>query len=256
VLPTLARAPPVPRKIVIIPTYNERQNVPALVPEVLAQDPEIEILIVDDSSPDGTGAVVTEMRAREPRLHLLTRPGREGLGPAYKDGFRWALAHDADLVVQMDADFSHDPAMLPRFFADIAGYDLVLGSRYVQGITVVNWPIERLLLSYFGNAYTRRVLGMSVRDATGGFKCWRRAALEAIDLEDVRSNGYAFQIEMTYRAWTRGLRIREIPIIFADRTRGESKMTKRISLEALWIVWWLRLRRNGQSARPVARERT
>jgi dolichol-phosphate mannosyltransferase len=249
VLPTLARAPPVPRKIVIIPTYNERQNVPALVPEVLAQDPEIEILIVDDSSPDGTGAVVTEMRAREPRLHLLTRPGREGLGPAYKDGFRWALAHDADLVVQMDADFSHDPAMLPRFFADIASYDLVLGSRYVQGITVVNWPIERLLLSYFGNAYTRRVLGMGVRDATGGFKCWRRSALETIDLGDVRSNGYAFQIEMTYRAWTRGLRIHEIPIIFADRTRGESKMTKRISLEALWIVWWLRLRRNEH--RPV-----
>jgi dolichol-phosphate mannosyltransferase len=243
-LPTLDRASLVPRKIVIIPTYNERQNVPALVPEVLAQDPEIEILIVDDSSPDGTGAVVTDMRAREPRLHLLTRPAREGLGPAYKDGFRWALAHDADLVVQMDADFSHDPAMLPRFFTDIAGYDLVLGSRYVQGITVVNWPIERLLLSYFGNAYTRRILGMGVRDATGGFKCWRRAALESIDLDDVRSNGYAFQIEMTYRAWTRGLRIHEIPIIFADRTRGDSKMTKRISLEALWIVWWLRLRRN------------
>ena len=243
-----------PRKIVIIPTYNERQNVPALVPEVLAQDPEIEILIVDDSSPDGTGAVVTDMRAHEPRLHLLTRPGRQGLGPAYKDGFRWAIAHDADLIVQMDADFSHNPAMLPRFFNDIAGYDLVLGSRYVQGITVVNWPIERLLLSYFGNAYTRRVLGMSVRDATGGFKCWRRAALEAIDLEDVRSNGYAFQIEMTYRASTRGLRIREIPIIFADRTRGESKMTKRISLEALWIVWWLRLRRNEHRPPVAGRE--
>src|SRR5262249_17055548 len=196
VLPTLARGLPVPRTIVVIPTYNERQNVPALVPEVLAQDPEIEILIVDDTSPDGTGAVVTDMRAREARLHLLTRSGREGLGPAYKDGFRWAVARGADLVVQMDADFSHNPAMLPRFFAEITDCDLVLGSRYVQGITVVNWPIERLLLSYFGNAYTRRVLGMAVRDATGGFKCWRRAALEAIDLEDVRSNGYAFQIEM------------------------------------------------------------
>jgi dolichol-phosphate mannosyltransferase len=242
----------VPRKIVVIPTYNECQSVPTLVPEVLAQDAGIEVLVVDDASPDGTGKLVTDMRAREPRVHLLARPGRQGLGPAYKDGFRWALGHGADLVVQMDADFSHNPTMLPRFFSETAECDLVLGSRYVQGITVVNWPIERLLLSYFGNAYVRRVLGMNVRDATGGFKCWRRAALEAIDLEDVRSNGYAFQIEMTYRAWTRGLRIREIPIIFMDRTQGESKMTKRISLEALWIVWWLRLRRNeGRS--PGAR---
>jgi dolichol-phosphate mannosyltransferase len=245
----------VPRKIVVTPTYNERRNVPALVTDVLAQDPEIELLVVDDNSPDGTGTLVTEIAGREPRLHLLARPGRQGLGPAYKDGFRWALDHGADLIVQMDADFSHNPAMLPRFFQEIAECDLVLGSRYVQGITVVNWPIERLLLSYFGNAYVRRVLGMSVRDATGGFKCWRRSALETIDLEDVRSNGYAFQIEMTYRAWTRGLRIREIPILFMDRTQGESKMTKRISLEALWIVWWLRLRRNGHSPRPVARER-
>ena len=241
-----------PRKIVVIPTYNERQNVPAIVPEVLAQDPEIAVLVVDDNSPDGTGPLVREMAAHEPRLHLLPRPGRQGIGPAYKDGFRWALARGAELIVQMDADFSHNPQMLPRFFAEAASCDLVLGSRYVQGITVVNWPIERLLLSYFGNAYVRRVLGMGVRDATGGFKCWRRTALEAIDLEDVRSNGYAFQIEMTFRAWKRGLRIREIPIIFADRTRGESKMTKRISLEALWIVWWLRFRRNGLGAPVVA----
>jgi dolichol-phosphate mannosyltransferase len=245
----------VPRKIVIVPTYNERQNVPALVAEILAQDAEIEVLIVDDSSPDGTGALVTELSSHEPRLHLLTRPNREGLGPAYKDGFRWALAHDADLVVQMDADFSHDPKMLPRFFAEIGKYDLVLGSRYVQGITVVNWPIQRLLLSYFGNAYTRRVLGMGIMDATGGFKCWRRSALETIDLSDVRSNGYAFQIEMTYRAWTRGLRIHEIPIIFADRTRGDSKMTKRISVEALWIVWWLRLRRTERRPPPADGDR-
>jgi dolichol-phosphate mannosyltransferase len=233
----------VPRKLAVIPTYNERLNVPALVPQVLAQDPELEVLIVDDNSPDGTGALVEELRRTEPRLHLLARPGRQGLGPAYKDGFRWALQHGADFVVQMDADFSHNPAMLPKFFAEIAHCDVVLGSRYVQGITVVNWPIERLLLSYFGNAYCRRVLGMPVRDATGGFKCWRRTALEAIDLPNVRSNGYAFQIEMTYRAWTRGLRIRELPILFTDRTEGESKMTKRISVEALWIVWWLRLAR-------------
>src|SRR5262249_37482584 len=160
--------------------------------------------------------LVTEMGARDPRIHLLTRPKREGLGPAYKDGFRSALAHDADLVVQMDADFSHDPKMLPRFFAEIANYDLILGSRYIPGSTVANSPIQRLLLSYVGNAYTRRVLGMGIQDATGGFKCWRRSALEKIDLDDVRSNGYAFQIEMTYRAFTRGLRIHEIPIIFAD----------------------------------------
>ncbi len=229
-----------PKKIVVIPTYNERQNVGTLIPEVLSQDPEIEVLIVDDNSPDGTGALVTAMAATEPRIHLLSRAGREGLGPAYKAGFQWALANGADIVVQMDADFSHAPAMLPKFFAQIADVDLVLGSRYVKGITVVNWPIERLLLSYFGNAYVRQVLGLKVRDATGGFKCWRRSALEAVDIAGVRSNGYAFQIEMTYRAWRHGFRIRELPIIFMDRTEGESKMTKRISLEALWIVWWLR----------------
>ncbi|HEV7731291.1 MAG TPA: polyprenol monophosphomannose synthase [Candidatus Binatia bacterium] len=229
-----------PKKIVVIPTYNERQNVGTLIPEVLAQDPEIEVLIVDDNSPDGTGALVTTMAATEPRIHLLSRAGREGLGPAYKAGFQWALANGADIVVQMDADFSHAPTMLPKFFAALVDVDLVLGSRYVKGITVVNWPIERLLLSYFGNAYVRQVLGLKVRDATGGFKCWRRSALEAVDIAGVRSNGYAFQIEMTYRAWRRGVRICELPIIFMDRTEGESKMTKRISLEALWIVWWLR----------------
>jgi dolichol-phosphate mannosyltransferase len=232
-------------KLAVIPTFNERLNVPTLVPQVLAQDPELQIHIVDDNTPDGTAAVVTEMGRTEPRLHLLARAGREGLGPAYKAGFRWALDHGADLIVQMDADLSHNPAMLPRFFSEAADCDVVLGSRYVQGITVVNWPIERLLLSYFGNAYCRRVLGLPVRDATGGFKCWRRATLDAIDLPAVRSNGYAFQIEMTYRAWVRGFRIREIPILFADRTEGESKMTKRISIEALWIVWWLRLARLG-----------
>jgi dolichol-phosphate mannosyltransferase len=230
----------VPKKIVVIPTYNERQNVGTLIPEVLAQDPEVEVLIVDDNSPDGTGALVTAMAQTEPRIHLLARAGREGLGPAYKAGFMWALAHGADYVVQMDADFSHAPTMLPHFFREIADVDLVLGSRYIKGITVVNWPIERLLLSYFGNSYVRMILGLKVRDATGGFKCWRRAALEAVDIAGVRSNGYAFQIEMTYRAWKRGFRIREVPIIFMDRTEGESKMTKRISLEALWLVWWLR----------------
>lgn len=232
-----------PRSIVVIPTFNERQNVPALLPQVLAQDETLEVLVVDDRSPDGTGELVAEMARQNPRIHLLSRAQRQGLGPAYKSGFAWALAHGAERIVQMDADFSHAPAMLPRFLAEATDCDVVLGSRYIRGITVVNWPIDRLLISYFGNAYVRRVLGMPVRDATGGFKCWRRQALEAVDLARVRSNGYAFQIEMTYRAVCRGLRVREIPIIFMDRTEGDSKMTKRISLEALWIVWWLRLQR-------------
>ena len=230
------------KKTAVIPTFNERDNVRRLIPEVLAQDPELEVVVVDDRSPDGTGDVVAEMGRTDARVHLVSRDRREGLGPAYKSGFAWALAHGADLIVQMDADFSHAPAQLPRFFAEIADADLVLGSRYLGGITVVNWPIERLLISYFGNAYVRRVLGLPLRDATGGFQCWRRAALESIDLASVRSNGYAFQIEMSYRAWRQGLRIREIPIIFMDRTVGDSKMNKRISIEALWIVWWLRMR--------------
>ena len=233
--------PPVAKKIVVIPTFNERENIVKLVSEVLVQDPELEVLVVDDRSPDGTGELVAGMARTDPRVHLLARDDRRGLGPAYKSGFAWALEHGAELIVQMDADFSHAPAMLPRFFAEIANADLVLGSRYINGITVVNWPIERLLISYCGNAYVRRVLRMRIRDATGGFKCWRREALAAVDLNAVRSNGYAFQIEMTYRAACRHLKIREIPIIFMDRTAGDSKMNTRISLEALWIVWWLRL---------------
>ncbi len=177
-----------------------------------------------------------------PRVHLLTRPERQGIGPAYKSGFTRALEMGAELIVQMDADFSHPPGVLPEFFARAAEWDVVLGSRYLNGITVVNWPMDRLLLSYFGNAYVRAITQLPVRDTTGGFKCWRRATLEAIGLERVRSNGYAFQIEMTYRAWRKGLRIHEMPIIFMDRTVGESKMHKRVSIEALWIVWWLRMR--------------
>jgi dolichol-phosphate mannosyltransferase len=231
----------VPKKIVVIPTFNERENIVAIIPQVLRQDPEVEVLVVDDRSPDGTGALVADLARGDGRVHLLERQGREGLGPAYRDGFRWALAHGADVVVQMDADFSHAPEMLPRFFEEMQRTDLVLGSRYLKGITVVNWPIERLLISYFGNWYVRRITGLPVRDATGGFKCWRRQALERVDLSRVRSNGYAFQIEMTYRAWRRGVRISELPIIFLDRAVGDSKMNMRISLEALWIVWWLRL---------------
>lgn len=230
-----------PKKSVVIPTFNERENIGALIPQVLEQDPEIEVLVVDDHSPDGTGAVVAQLARENGRVHLLEREGRDGLGPAYRDGFTWVLEAGADVIVQMDADFSHAPAMLPKFFEQIGSYDLVLGSRYLDGITVVNWPIERLLISYFGNSYVRRVTGLPIRDATGGFKCWSRKALESIGLSRIRSNGYAFQIEMTYRAWRRGLRINEIPIIFMDRTVGDSKMNLRISLEALWIAWWLRL---------------
>lgn len=229
------------RTIVVIPTFNERENIAKIAPEILAVDPSIEILVVDDSSPDGTGAVVEEMGRTNPRIHLLSRREREGLGPAYKAGFRHALDMGADFIVQMDADFSHPPSSLPEFLREAASFDLVLGSRYLNGITVVNWPMDRLLLSYFGNAYVRKISGLPIRDTTGGFKCWRRSALAAIDLPDVRSNGYAFQIEMTYRAWRKGLRIREVPIIFMDRTVGDSKMSKRISVEALWMVWWLKL---------------
>ena len=229
-----------PRTVVVIPTYNERENVPRLLPQVLAAT-DCHAVVVDDDSPDGTAAAVAELAARDSRIHLVNRRPRLGIGPAYKEGFRVALALEPEFIVQMDADFSHPPAMLPEFVRLAAEHDLVLGSRYLHGITVVNWPIERLLLSYFGNWYVRKVLGLPVRDATGGFKCWRRQALLAIEPERVRSNGYSFQIETTYRCWRRGLRIREVPIIFMDREVGESKMTKRIGLEALWIVWWLRL---------------
>jgi dolichol-phosphate mannosyltransferase len=229
------------RKVVVIPTFNERDNIARIVPAVLAQDPEIEVVVVDDSSPDRTGEVVEEMRRTLTRVHLITRRDRQGIGPAYKAGFQRALEMGADLIVQMDADFSHPPAALPELFQRAQESDVVLGSRYVNGITVVNWPIERLLLSYFGNAYIRAITKLPVRDTTGGFKCWRRSALEAIDPQHVRSNGYAFQIEMTYRAWRKGMRISEMPIIFMDRTVGDSKMSKRISAEALWIVWWLKL---------------
>ncbi len=230
------------KKIVVIPTYNEKENVEDIARAVLAVDPENEVLIVDDNSPDGTGEIADRLAAVEKRVHVLHRPGKQGIGPAYKDGFRHALDLGADLVVQMDADFSHPVDALPRFYALAKEHDVVLGSRYVDGITVVNWPMGRLLLSYFGNRYAQVVLGgLPIRDATGGFKCWRRAVLEAIDLPRVRSNGYAFQIEMNYRAWRLGCRIKEMPILFMDRVRGSSKMHLNIAAEALLIVWRLRL---------------
>jgi dolichol-phosphate mannosyltransferase len=230
----------VPETVVVIPTYNERRNVGQVVPAVL-DAVDCHVLVVDDDSPDGTASAVAEMAAADRRVHLVNHRPRLGIGPAYKEGFQAAQAFEPRFIVQMDADLSHPPAMLPEMVALAAEHDLVLGSRYLRGITVVNWPIERLLLSYFGNWYARRVTGLPVRDVTGGFKCWRREALAAIAPATVRSNGYAFQIETTFRAWRRGLRIREVPILFVDRVEGESKMSRRIGLEALWIVWWLRL---------------
>jgi len=229
------------RALVIIPTYNERENIRRIVDTVLKQDGRLEVLIVDDGSPDGTGQIVAELEAADQRVHLLERAKKMGLGTAYIAGFRWALERDYDYILEMDADFSHDPAHLPQFLRAIENADLVLGSRYQQGrVTVVNWPISRLILSYSANLYARGVTGLPVWDATGGFKCFRRSVLEAIDLSHVRSNGYAFQIEMSFRAWKRGFRITEIPIVFVDRTEGTSKMSKSIVREAIWMVWRLR----------------
>jgi dolichol-phosphate mannosyltransferase len=231
----------VSRVVVVVPTYNEVENLGLLVPKILEQDPRIEVLVVDDASPDGTGKLADELAAANPRVHVLHREAKQGLGPAYRAGLRRALDLGADCVVQMDADFSHPPETLGPMLSEIEDCDVVMGSRYVHGITVVNWPIERILISYFGNAYTRAVLGLHVRDTTGGFRCMRRSALEAIDFERIRSNGYAFQIEMNYRLQVHGARVREIEFFFLDRKRGTSKLTLRIALEALWMVWWLRL---------------
>jgi dolichol-phosphate mannosyltransferase len=229
------------RALVIVPTYNERENILKLVEAVLAQSPVIDVLVVDDGSPDGTGALVDERAAANSRVHVIHREKKLGLGTAYVAGFKWALERDYEYVFEMDADFSHDPQHLPQFLSSIENADLVLGSRYRdRKVTVVNWPIGRLMLSYFANVYARAVTGLQVFDATGGFKCFRRKVLEAIDLNDVKSNGYAFQIEMSFRAWKKGFRIVEIPIVFVDRTEGSSKMSKKIVREAVWMVWRLR----------------
>ena len=229
------------RALVIVPTYNERFNIARLIPAVLAQDPSLEILVVDDGSPDGTGAVVDGIAANNPRVNVIHREGKLGLGTAYIAGFRWALERKYDLVFEMDADFSHNPERLPEFLEAIREADVVLGSRYQDGhVNVVNWPMSRLFLSYAANIYARAVTGLPIFDTTGGFKCFRRNVLESINLNAVKSNGYAFQIEMSFRAWKRGFRLFEIPIIFVDRAEGESKMSKKIVREAVWMVWRLR----------------
>ena len=229
------------RVIAVIPTYNEAENLGLLVPLVLEQDPRIEVLVVDDASPDGTGEIADELASETQRVHVLHRARKEGLGGAYRAGLRHALDLGADFVIQMDADFSHPPQTLPTLLAEIEDHDVVLGSRYLNGITVVNWPIERILVSYFGNWYVRFVTRLPISDATGGLRCVRRALLERIGFERIRSNGYAFQIELNYRFVKYQARIKEIPFFFLDRTRGVSKLTFRIGLEALWVAWWLRI---------------
>jgi dolichol-phosphate mannosyltransferase len=230
------------RALVVVPTYNERTNIPLLVPAILIQDPRLDGLVVDDNSPDGTGQLADDLAKNDTRVHVLHRQAKQGLGKAYIAGFKWALERGYDYVFEMDADFSHDPKFLPEFLRAVESADLVVGSRYTSGVNVINWPMSRLLLSIGANQYARIVTGLPIADSTGGFKCFRRQVLEAIALDRVRSNGYAFQIEMTFRAWKKGFRIAEIPIVFTDRVEGQSKMNRKIVREAIWMVWWLRLR--------------
>lgn len=230
------------KSIVIIPTYNELENISHLVPELLETYSDLDILVVDDNSPDGTGRYINEMSLTNPRVRLLSRPQKMGLGTAYVEGFRYMLANGYELAFQMDADYSHDPKEIINFWTAIQDSDLVIGSRYSTGVNVINWPMSRLLLSYFANKYTKFVTGLPVADSTGGFKCFRRKVLESIDLNSIKSNGYSFQIEMNYKAWKAGYKIKEIPIIFVDRTKGKSKMSKKIVREAVLMVWKLRMR--------------
>jgi dolichol-phosphate mannosyltransferase len=230
------------RVLIIFPTYNERDNIDKIVHAVLPLDARIHVLIVDDNSPDGTGEIADRLTRQEPKVNVLHREKKEGLGQAYIAGFKWAVERKYDYIFEMDADFSHGPEYIKDFLREIREYDLVIGSRYIAGVNVINWPISRLLLSYYANVYTRIITGLPLRDATGGFKCFRREVIEAIDLDNVHSTGYSFQIEMSMRAWKKGFTIKEIPIIFVDRRAGESKMSKKIVREAVWMVWWLRIK--------------
>jgi len=228
--------------LIIIPTYNELENLPKLLPEVLSKDENINVLIVDDNSPDGTAGFVENQMKNNNRIHLIKRPSKQGLGTAYIAGFKYALQNNFQIIFEMDADFSHDPKEIPRFLDEVKNSDVVLGSRYINGVNVINWPLRRLLLSSFANLYTRIITGLPVHDATGGYKCFNRKVLEAIDLDRVKSNGYAFQIEMTFKAWKKGFKVKEIPIIFVDRVKGKSKMSKKIVREAVTMVWKLRIK--------------
>ena len=227
--------------LIIVPTYNERDNLPQLVKRLMSQTVPLDVLVVDDNSPDGTGRIADEIAATNPHVHVLHRQEKNGLGRAYIAGFGWALSRGYEFIFEMDADFSHNPSDIPKFLdaAKVDDADLVLGSRYKDGIRVVNWPLNRLVLSIGAGQYVRTITGMQISDPTGGFKCFRRRALEMIDLGSVRSNGYSFQVELTHRIWRRGGKISEVPIIFTDRFQGSSKMSKAIVREALWMVWRL-----------------
>jgi len=225
---------------VVIPTYNERDNIEKLCNAILSQDERINVLVVDDNSPDGTGEIADRIANATSRVKVLHRAGKLGLGSAYREGFRIALDDNADYVLEMDADFSHDPSMLPLFVEKMTDCDLVIGSRYINGVSVVNWPIRRLILSYCASVYTRVITGLKLSDCTGGFKCFRREVLEAIDIGSIKSDGYSFQIEMNYRCHEKGFRICEVPIIFVDRHAGTSKMSKQIVREAVFMVWKLK----------------
>ena len=229
------------KALVVVPTYNERENIERLIAAVLETGPQVEMLVVDDNSPDGTAKLVEDLAARDNRVHILHRPGKLGLGSAYLAGFRYALERDYQLVFEMDADFSHDPRYLKDFLAASREADLVIGSRYISGINVVNWPMSRLLLSYGASIYTRIITGMPVKDPTAGFKCFRREVLQALDLDKIQSDGYSFQIEVDFKVWRKKFRIKEIPIVFVDRHSGTSKMNRQIVLEAVWMVWWLKI---------------
>lgn len=228
--------------LVIIPTYNEKENIRNIAAAVLQSKPDTDILFVDDNSPDGTGKMADEMSAADPRIKVLHRPGKSGLGRAYIAGFKWALERTYKLIFEMDADFSHDPKEIPNFIKAAESADLVLGSRYKDGIRIINWPLRRLMLSRGAATYVKVITGMPFTDPTGGYKCYRREVLQAMDLDTVMSNGYAFQIEMTHNTWRKGFRIVEIPIVFEDRRSGASKMAPWIANEALSIVWKLALR--------------
>lgn len=230
------------RALIIFPTYNEKDNIEKIVHAVLPLDPRIHVLIVDDNSPDGTGKIADKLSSSEEKVNVLHREEKQGLGKAYIAGFKWAIENKYDFIFEMDADFSHGPEYIKDFLREIQNNDLVLGSRYISGVNVINWPMSRLLLSYYANVYTRIITGLPVRDATGGFKCFRREVLENIDMNKVKASGYSFQIEMTMRAWKKGFRIKEIPIIFVDRLVGSSKMSKKIMREAIWMVWLLRIK--------------
>ncbi|HOD59481.1 MAG TPA: polyprenol monophosphomannose synthase [Candidatus Syntrophosphaera sp.] len=229
------------KALLIIPTYNEIANIKNIITASLAQSPDLYILVIDDNSPDGTAKAVKELMENEPHINLIERPKKMGLGSAYVQGFKYALKNDYDYILEMDADFSHNPADIPRLLEAARKYDLVIGSRYCQGVNIINWPFRRLLISYFASKYVRIITGMPVKDPTSGFKCFRRRVLEAINLDSILSDGYAFQIEMNFRAWVKGFTIYEIPIIFTERKDGVSKMSSQIVWEAAWMVWRLQI---------------